>query len=168
MIFPKSSAIAEKRRVLEERAGAGARPYTRMTLAAGGSGTLESAGDAFDSGEDHFDSNSPDEQGIGSHQDGEIGAYQRFALGFEMRNDPVGQADDDEIERHDGGDLEHVEGFWQLYELSSSQTLGRFGTRVQVGTALPVWLQDYATRQNVPQTMEHVRRWVDSGGTYRP
>ena len=33
---------------------------------------------------------------------------------------------------------------------------------------LPVWLQDYATRQNVPQTMEHVRRWVDSGGTYRP
>jgi hypothetical protein len=65
-------------------------------------------------------------------------------------------------------DLEHVEGFWQLYELGSDQTLGRFGTRVQVGTTLPVWLQDYATRKNVPQTMEHVRRWVDSGGTWRP
>ena len=65
-------------------------------------------------------------------------------------------------------DLEHVEGFWQLYELGSNQTLGRFGTAVLVGAGLPVWLQDYATRQNVPQTMENVRRWVDSGGTYRP
>jgi len=65
-------------------------------------------------------------------------------------------------------DLEHVEGFWQLYELGSAETLGRFGTRVQVGAALPGWLQDYATRKNVPQTMEHVRHWVDSGGTYRP
>jgi hypothetical protein len=65
-------------------------------------------------------------------------------------------------------DLEHVEGFWQLYELGPNQTLGRFGTQVQVGAALPVWLQDYATRKNVPQTMEHVRRWVDSGGSYRP
>jgi hypothetical protein len=65
-------------------------------------------------------------------------------------------------------DLEHVEGFWELYALGRGETLGRFGTRVQVGATLPVWLQDYATRKNVPQTMEHVRHWVDSDGTWRP
>ena len=64
--------------------------------------------------------------------------------------------------------LESVEGFWELFDLDGQRTLGRFGTRVSVGPALPEWLQDYATRKNLPQTMEHVRRWIDSGGTYRP
>jgi len=65
-------------------------------------------------------------------------------------------------------DLQDLEGYWELYELDEGRTLGRFGTRVHMGAALPVWLQDYATRKNVPQTMERMRRWVDSNGTYRP
>ena len=65
-------------------------------------------------------------------------------------------------------DLEDLEGFWELYELDARRTLGRFGTRVSVGPALPVWVQDYATRKNLPQTMDRMRRWVDSDGTYRP
>lgn len=64
--------------------------------------------------------------------------------------------------------LESVEGFWELFALDGHRTLGRFGTRVSVGPALPAWLQDYATRKNLPQTMDHVRRWIDSDGTYRP
>ena len=65
-------------------------------------------------------------------------------------------------------DLRDVSGFWQLYDLDETHTLARFGTRVDVGPALPGFLQDYATRKNVPQTMDHVRRWVDSNGTWRP
>ena len=65
-------------------------------------------------------------------------------------------------------DLQDIEGYWELYELDENRTLGKFGTRVSVGQAMPIWLQDYATRKNVPQTMDRMRRWVDSDGTYRP
>jgi hypothetical protein len=65
-------------------------------------------------------------------------------------------------------DLSDVEGFWQLFELDAGRTLGRFGTRVDVGPGLPKFLQDYATRKNLPEAMDRARRWVDSGGTWRP
>lgn len=73
-----------------------------------------------------------------------------------------------ELDPDFAGDLEHLEGYWELYELDDTRTLGRFGTRVDVSAALPHWLQDYATRKNVPATVDRVRRWVDSNGTYRP
>jgi len=65
-------------------------------------------------------------------------------------------------------DLEEIEGSWELYEMDENRTLGRFGTKVSVGKAMPIWLQNYATRRNLPQMMERMRRWVDSDGTYRP
>jgi len=65
-------------------------------------------------------------------------------------------------------DLEDLEGYWELYEFDGNRTLGRFGTRVSMGPALPVWIQDYATRKNLPESMDRMRRWVDSNGTYRP
>jgi hypothetical protein len=65
-------------------------------------------------------------------------------------------------------DFRTIEGFWELFEMDPGQTLGRFGTRVDVGPTLPIWLQDYATRKNLPKTLERVQRWVDSNGTYRP
>jgi hypothetical protein len=65
-------------------------------------------------------------------------------------------------------DLRQLEGYWELYELEEGRTLGRFGTRVDVGPALPTWFQEYATRKNVPATVDYIRLWVDSNGTYRP
>lgn len=64
--------------------------------------------------------------------------------------------------------MKEVEGFWELHELDAGNTLARFGTLVNVGPALPGFLQDWATRKNVPQTLERTRRWVDSGGKWRP
>jgi hypothetical protein len=64
-------------------------------------------------------------------------------------------------------DLQEASGFWHLYPLKGGGTLARFGTRVDVG-AMPGFLQDFATRKNVPKTLERTRRWVDSGGTWRP
>jgi hypothetical protein len=70
-------------------------------------------------------------------------------------------------ERFDN-DLAHVSGFWSLYAMQDGRTLGRSGTRVDVGPAVPAVLQDWITRKNVPTTMLRVREWVNSNGSYRP
>jgi hypothetical protein len=68
---------------------------------------------------------------------------------------------------HDN-DLDVLEGNWELYEMGDSRTLGRFATRVVLGPAVPSFLQDAATRRNVPRVVERMRLWVNSKGTYRP
>lgn len=65
-------------------------------------------------------------------------------------------------------DLAVLEGEWEVHAMEPGRTLARFGTRIDVGPALPDFLQDYATRKQLPKAMHNVRRWVDSGGTYRP
>lgn len=65
-------------------------------------------------------------------------------------------------------ELEHIDGFWELHALDADHSLARFGTHVDVGAGLPTFLQDIATRKNVPQTLERCRRWIDSDGRYRP
>ncbi len=61
-----------------------------------------------------------------------------------------------------------VEGFWELFALDAQRALGRFGTMVDVGPALPRSFQDSLTRKNVLRNVEDVRRWVDSDGAWRP
>lgn len=68
---------------------------------------------------------------------------------------------------HDN-DLNVLEGYWELYEFDASRTLGVFGTRVVFGPALPAFLQNAATRRNVPRVVERMRLWVNSNGSYRP
>ena len=64
--------------------------------------------------------------------------------------------------------LEVLDGLWELRALDDRHTLGRFSTRIDLGPALPAFLQDYATRKKLPESMEQVRHWVDSGGKWRP
>ena len=73
-----------------------------------------------------------------------------------------------ELDPHFDNDLAGLVGFWEFYPLEDGRTLGRSGARVDVGPAVPASLQDWITRKNLPQSMEHVRQWVDSGGSYRP
>ncbi len=70
-------------------------------------------------------------------------------------------------ERFDN-DLTRLSGFWSLYAMTDGRTLGRSGTSVDVGPAVPVILQDWITRKNVPESMRRVQLWVNSRGTYRP
>jgi hypothetical protein len=65
-------------------------------------------------------------------------------------------------------DARRLEGFWELHEMDENRTLARFGTLVDIGPALPGFLQDYATRKNVPKSVDQARRWVNSDGTWRP
>ncbi len=64
--------------------------------------------------------------------------------------------------------LEVVQGFWELFEIDDRNTLGRFGTKVNVAASLPSWVQDVVTRKKVPAAMKNVKRWVDTDGKYRP
>jgi len=65
-------------------------------------------------------------------------------------------------------DLRVEDGSWQLEAVDAEHTIGRLATRVDVGPELPPFLQELATRKNLPQTLEHCRRWIDSDGRYRP
>jgi hypothetical protein len=65
-------------------------------------------------------------------------------------------------------DLARFEGFWEFYPMKDGGTLGRFGTRVDAGAAVPAFMQRDLTRRNVVKTMGDCRKWVDSNGTWRP
>jgi len=65
-------------------------------------------------------------------------------------------------------DFAKLEGRWEVRALGPRRSLARFGTLIDVGSALPAFVQDMTTRSKLPEAMQNVRRWVDSGGTYRP
>jgi hypothetical protein len=65
-------------------------------------------------------------------------------------------------------DLDLLEGFWEFYAMEDGTTLGRFGTRVDAGAAIPAFMQRDLTRRSVVRTMEDCRNWVDSNGAWRP
>jgi hypothetical protein len=65
-------------------------------------------------------------------------------------------------------DLRRMQGFWELYELGEDRTLGRFGSTVDVGRAVPRMLQDALSRKTVLRTVKNTRKWVDSDGRWRP
>ena len=71
-----------------------------------------------------------------------------------------------DLDKSRENDLKEVSGFWEFYPLDERRTLVKFGTRVDVGS-LPSFLQDYATRKNVPKSLQNARRWVNSDGTWR-
>jgi hypothetical protein len=65
-------------------------------------------------------------------------------------------------------DMETLDGLWELRALDDARTLGHFSTRIDLGPAVPAFLQDYATHRKLPEAMEQIRRWVDSDGRWRP
>ena len=65
-------------------------------------------------------------------------------------------------------DLRVTDGSWELEEVGAVHTLGRFGTRVDIGPAFPAFLEEIATRRKLPETLDRCRRWIDSDGSYRP
>lgn len=60
--------------------------------------------------------------------------------------------------------MRRVEGSWELFALDPNQTLGRLATAVDVGEALPAFLEDAITRRTLPRTLDRCRRWVNADG----
>jgi len=63
-------------------------------------------------------------------------------------------------------DLNHLEGFWRLYAMPDGRTLARYGTKVIPASFLPESVQDYLARRSLPENLDAVRKWINSGGTY--
>lgn len=63
-------------------------------------------------------------------------------------------------------DLNQLEAFWRLYAMPDGRTLARYGTKVIPASFLPESVQDYLTRRNLPENLDAVRKWINSGGTY--
>ena len=60
--------------------------------------------------------------------------------------------------------IKTLDGLWELRALNERRTLGHMSSRIDLGPALPAALQDYATRKKLPESIDQVRRWVDSNG----
>jgi hypothetical protein len=49
-------------------------------------------------------------------------------------------------------------------------SIGEYGTHVDIGAAVPQFLQDFAARKDgkdVPKALNNQRLWVNSGGTFK-
>jgi hypothetical protein len=90
------------------------------------------------------------------------------AYRLRYRRDPDTDRIDWSLDPSFENDLARLDGFWEFFDLPDGRTLGRFGSRVDVGPALPAFVQERISRQTVIRTVENCRRWVDSGGTWRP
>lgn len=94
--------------------------------------------------------------------------FQRYVYRIAYRLFPEERRIEWNLDERFENDLDRLTGFWSLHAMADGRTLGRSGTSVDVGPAVPAVLQDWITRKNVPETMRRVRMWVNSGGTYRP
>lgn len=65
-------------------------------------------------------------------------------------------------------DLRRLDGFWEFFAWGDGRTLGRFGSIVDVGPAVPRFIQNGMARRTVVRTVANVRHWIDSGGRWRP
>jgi len=72
------------------------------------------------------------------------------------------------LDPHYDNAVERIEGSWKVDELSDGRSLGHFSTIVDVGAALPDFLENAIAAKLLPSTIENIRRWVDSDGRYRP
>jgi hypothetical protein len=63
-------------------------------------------------------------------------------------------------------DLKHLEGYWKLFKIDDKHTLARYGTIVNSSDLIPKSLQDALTRKDLPESMDAVKKYIDSNGTY--
>jgi hypothetical protein len=94
--------------------------------------------------------------------------FQRYVYRLEYRLSPKRRRIEWVLDKRFDNDFKDVLGYWELFEMEDGGTLGRSGTSIDVGPAIPAFLQDWVTRKNIPKAMKRVQRWVDSDGTYRP
>lgn len=62
--------------------------------------------------------------------------------------------------------LKHLEGYWKLFKLDEQHTLARYGTIVNTSDLVPKSIQEVLTRQDLPQSLESVKKFIDSNGKY--
>jgi len=62
--------------------------------------------------------------------------------------------------------LKHLEGYWKLFKIDDTHTLARYGTIVNTSDLIPKSIQEALTRQDLPQSLDAVKKYIDSNGVY--
>ena len=94
--------------------------------------------------------------------------FRRYVYRLKFEFDPERHHIQWSLDQSFDNDFRRVRGSWDLYALDDGRTLGRSGASVDVGPGVPVFLQDWITRKNLPGSMSNVRQWVNSDGEFRP
>ncbi len=94
--------------------------------------------------------------------------FKNYVFRLEYRLSPEQRRIEWALDERFDNDLGRMSGYWELFAMADGRTLGRSGTSVDVGPAVPAFLQDWITRKNLPKTMKRAQRWVDSEGGSRP
>jgi hypothetical protein len=63
-------------------------------------------------------------------------------------------------------DLLDLRGFWKLHPYGEGKTLARYGSHVSLKN-VPQWVESLFKRRGVEKSLIAVRKYVNSGGTYR-
>lgn len=64
-------------------------------------------------------------------------------------------------------DLRQQVGFFNIYSLDANTSLLEFGTRLEISALVPQAVQEYLTRRDLPESLASVKKWLDSGGTWK-
>jgi hypothetical protein len=64
-------------------------------------------------------------------------------------------------------DLKAQVGFYNFYSLDANTTLLEFGTLLETSPLVPGFVQDALTRRDLPEALGNVKKFVDSGGTWK-
>lgn len=64
-------------------------------------------------------------------------------------------------------DMKEASGFYRFCWIDENHTLVRYGTLVETKIFIPPKVQVLLTKQQLPASLESVKKWVDSEGTYR-
>jgi hypothetical protein len=94
--------------------------------------------------------------------------FRTYVFRLEYRLFPEQRRIEWSLDQRFDNDLGRVSGYWELFAMADGRTLGRSGTSVDVGPAVPAFLQDWITRKKLPNAMKGVQRWVDSEGGSQP
>lgn len=72
-----------------------------------------------------------------------------------------------ELDPDYNNNMKTASGFLRFYWIDKNHTLVRYGTLVEPRFFVPPELNEFLTRQSLPDALGSVKKWVDSGGTYR-
>lgn len=64
-------------------------------------------------------------------------------------------------------DIDGNRGFWQLYALDATRTIGEYGVMVDTGIPIPRRWFERIQRRQIPEAMAQFQAYIDSNGTYR-
>lgn len=70
-------------------------------------------------------------------------------------------------EKNFENDIGGNKGFWQLYALNDTQTVGEYGVYIDTGFPIPRRMFERIQRRQIPEAMRQFQRFINSNGTYK-